>query len=96
LKKGIYKIDGTLKINKALTIRAEDGCPHEVSKHTASELMLGRVLLMTFFIQDVVISGTAPVDKKGVLMEITGKVTNCLSVRASSMLQYEDVQDGGS
>jgi hypothetical protein len=32
LKKGIYNIDGTLKINKALTIRAEDGCPHEVIK----------------------------------------------------------------
>jgi hypothetical protein len=32
LKKGVYNIDGTLKINKALTIRAEEGCPHEVSE----------------------------------------------------------------
>lgn len=52
LKKGTYQVEGTLRINKALTIQAESGCA----------------------VEDVVITGTAPVDKKGVLMEITKNV----------------------
>ena len=76
LKKGIYNIDGTLKINKALTIRAEDGCPHEVSNHTLLELILETAMIDDVFFQDVVLCGTAPVDKKGVLREITGKVSH--------------------
>ncbi len=53
LKKGIYNIDGTLKINKELTIRAEDGCPHEVSKFT----MIWQLMWAAAMNNDVFLSG---------------------------------------